>query len=213
MIALTREAIDAFFQALAQRTPCHLKVILTGGAQAMLCGGTRLTRDIDFGLLLRVVPEKREALWEQIETAVAEAAQETSVTVQFAEDIDRWSSITMFDYQKHTRPYRRFGRVTVHLLDPADWAVPKLARSFDSDTADLIEVLRQQRVSPMKLARVCGKSLCASPRSTALTLFRRQVESFFREHGKAVWGEEFDADKAIAQFHRAARIRLRPTKR
>lgn len=92
-------------------------------------------------------------------------------------------------------------------------AVPKLARSFDSDTADLIEALRQQKVEPEKLARVCGKSLRASPRSTALTLFRRQVENFFREHGKAVWGEGFDANKTIAQFHRAARIRLSPLKK
>ncbi len=211
MPELTQETVNAYFVALARRTPCRLKVILTGGAQAMLLGGVRPTLDIYFGLLLRVAPEEKETLWEQVETVVAEAARESGVIVQYAEDIDRWSSVVLLNYQKHTRLYRRFGKVSVHLLDPADWAVPKLARYVESDIEDLIAVLRQQKVKPEKLARVCGKSLRASPRSTALTLFRRQVEHFFRKYGKAVWGEKFDADKAIAQFHRAARIRLSPS--
>lgn len=41
---LTRDSLDAFFQALARRTPCRLKVILTGGAQALRLGGMGGTR-------------------------------------------------------------------------------------------------------------------------------------------------------------------------
>ena len=39
-----------------------------------------------------------------------------------------------------------------------------------------------------------------------LLVFRRQVEHFFRTHGRAVWGRGFDAGSAIAAFHRAAQI-------
>jgi hypothetical protein len=36
--------------------------------------------------------------------------------------------------------------------------------------------------------------------------FRRHVEHFFATHGAAVWGKRFDATRAVAAFHRAAKI-------
>jgi hypothetical protein len=104
------------------------------------------------------------------------------------------------------RLHRRLGRLSVHVLDPACWAVYKLARYLDSDVEDLRAVLRRQRVSSAALARLCGMSLRASPRSTQLFLFRKQVEHFFRNHGRAVWGRGFDAERALAAFRRGARI-------
>ena len=84
----------------------------------MLLGSRRTTADADFGL---VVSAHDEPLWPEVESAVITAARDTGVTVQYSNDIDRWSSIAMPDYQRHTRPYKRFGRVSVHLLDPAYW--------------------------------------------------------------------------------------------
>jgi len=66
--------------------------------------------------------------------------------------------------------------------------------------------LRGERLPSGRLARLCGESLRASPRSTHLFLFRKQVEHFFREHGTVVWGRRFDAVRAVAIFHRAAGI-------
>jgi len=178
-------------------------LILTGGAQAMLLGSRRTTADADFGL---VVSAHDEPLWPEVESAVITAARDTGVTVQYSNDIDRWSSVTIPPTRRRSRPHRRFGRLSVHVLDPACWAVYKLARYLDADVEDLRYVLRRAHVPSGALARLCGTSLRASPRSTQLFLFRRQVEHFFRAHGRAVWGRGFDAGSAIAAFHRAAQI-------
>jgi hypothetical protein len=201
MRGLTRADLGRFFAALGGRLPCPLRMVLTGGGEAMLLGGTRPTGDVDFGLV--VARERRHHLPE-IEAAIAEASAGTGVRVQYSTDIDRWSSVAIPPRRRRTRLLRRVGRLSIHLLEPACWAVYKLARYLDSDVEDLRAVLRRQRVPSAGLARLCGESLRASPRSTQLFLFRRQVEHFFREHGAAVWGRRFDPEVAIATFRRVA---------
>lgn len=203
MAALSRADLRKFFSALARRLPCRVKLVLTGGSEAMVLGGRRPTGDIDFGL---VVPGGRQGSWPEIEAAVAAAAREAGVAVQYSTDIDRWSPVAIPSGKLKTRPHRRIGPLTVHILDPYCWAVYKLARYLDSDIEDLLAVLRRQKVSSRGLARLCGRSLRFSPRSTHLFLFRRQVEHFFREHGTEVWGKKFDGEPTIAVFHRAAGI-------
>lgn len=173
--------------------------MLTGGAEAMLLGGVRPTGDVDFGVAVSGDPAP-------IERAIDAAAAETGVTVQYSTDIDRWSSVAIPPARLRTRPYRRIGRLSVHLLHPCCWAVYKLARYLDSDVDDLRAVLRRERPSPTALARLCGESLRASPRSSHLFAFRRHVEHFFATHGRFVWGRRFAPDRAICAFHRAAGI-------
>jgi hypothetical protein len=200
------EALDAFFEALAERVPCRVKIILTRGAEGLLLGSTRPTGDLDFGIALLTDEEAHERHWMEVEAAIAAASRVAQVTVQYSADIDRWSSITMPNYQRHTRLHRQFGRVWVHLLESAYWAVPKLARYLDSDAADIQAVLRAQGVKPEPLARLCGRALRASPRSTAQFSFRQHVEHFLRAHGPTVWGSDFDAEAAVRAFQRAAGI-------
>jgi len=206
---LSPAVLDAFFGELAARVPCRVKIILTGGAEALLLGSTRPTRDLDFGIALTAIPEVGEQHWAEVEAAIAEASQTTGVAAEYSGDIDRWSSIAMPDYQRHTRPYKRFGRVSVHFLEPAYWAVPKLARYLDTDTTDLEAVLRTQGVKPKHLARVCSRAFRASPRSTALFSFRQHVEHFYRTYGVGIWGGCFDAEAAIRTFRRGAGSQVR----
>ncbi len=110
----------------------------------------------------------------------------------------------MPNYQQHTQPHQRYGRVQVCLLEPVYWAVPKLARYLDTDAADIRAVFRAQGVKPAPLARLCGRALRASPRSTALFSFRQHVEHFFATHGPEIWGSDFDAESAVRVFQRAA---------
>jgi len=167
----------------------------------MLLGGTRPTRDIDFG-----VGGAGERRWPEIEAAILAAADESRVAVQYSTDIDRWSPVAIPPGRFKTRRLRRIGRLSVHLLDPGCWAVYKLARYLDADVDDLCSVLRRERLSPMMLARLCGESLQASPRSTQLFAFRRHVEHFFETYGERVWGKRFSAERAAAIFHRTAKI-------
>lgn len=209
MASLSRADLTKFFLALARRLPCRVRLILTGGSEAMLLGGHRPTADVDFGLK---VGDRESRFWPEIEGAVAAAAHETGVVVQYSTDIDRWSAVAIPRKKFKTQYYRRLGRLAVYLLDPGCWAVYKLARYLDSDVEDLIAVLRRQRqrISSLGLARLCGQSLRSSPRSTHLFLFRRQVEHFFRQHGATVWGRGFRSDRAISSFHRAATINPYP---
>jgi len=204
---LARADLTRFLAALARRLPCPATVVLTGGAEAMLLGGSRPTGDVDFGLSLSA---PRERFLPAVQAAVGAAAAETGLRVQYSTDIDRWSSVSIPSARRATRSYRRLGRLSVRLLEPTCWAVYKLARYLDSDVTDLRAVLRRERVPYLRLARLCGESLRVSPRSPQLLLFRRQVEHFFRAHGRAIWGPRFDPETAIAAFHRAAGIGTRP---
>jgi len=174
----------------------------------MVLGGTRPTGDVDFGVV-----GSRADRWTEIESAILAAAEEAGVAVQYSTDIDRWSSIAIPPRRWKTRPWRRIGPLSVHLLDPACWAVYKLARYLDADGDDLRSVLRHERVPPARLARLCGESLRTSPKSTQLLAFRRHVEHFFSAHGRAVWGSTFDSRRAIGAFHRAAGIAAASTRR
>ncbi len=203
MATLARADLDRFFRSLAGRIPCPVRLVLTGGGEALLLGGARPTGDLDFGL---VVAPKFEKHWTAVERAVGEASAETGIPVQYASDIDRWSSVSIPPRRRRTRLLRRLGRLSVHLLDPTCWAVYKLTRYLDADVADLRVVLRRQRITPHRLANICGESLRTSPRSTQLALFRRQVEHFLRDEGPRIWGPQFTAESAIRTFYRAARI-------
>lgn len=205
MTALRRADLKKFFSALARHLPAPAKIILTGGSEALLLGGNRPTGDLDFSL---VTSGRQPVLSSQVEAAIAAAAKEAGVAVQYSTDIDRWSQVAIPKAKTKTRFYKRFGPLTVRLLDPKCWAVYKLARYLDSDVEDLLSVLKRQRISWTALARLCGKCLRSSPRSTQLYLFRKQVEHFFRQHGRKIWGKSFKSERAVAVFLRAAKIRI-----
>lgn len=201
---MTRRQLHRFLKAFSAHAPVPLTVILTGAAAGSLMGSSRPSRDVDFAVTAR--GRRGRPPWDRIELAAQQATRETGIAANFAEDIARWSLISLLDYRRHTRPYRRFGTVEVRVLAPAYWAIGKLARYLDPDMRDLVQVLRAQRLAMEPLARLWGRALRASPRSTTCWMFRRQVEHFFQHRGRGIWGRSFHADRAIAAFHRAARI-------
>jgi hypothetical protein len=200
---LAPDDLDRLFREIARRLPRAATIVLTGGSEAMLLGGARPTRDVDFGWSSADPSDEDGGA---IEAAFLEAAAATGIAIEYSTDIDRWSSVSVPRSRVRSRPYRRVGLLRVRLLDPACWAVYKLARYWESDVSDLVQVLPRTRVGPLRLASLAGESLRASPRSPQLFLFRRQVEHFFREHGTSIWGNRFSAARAIARFHAAAGI-------
>jgi hypothetical protein len=200
---MSPRAIDRFFRTLAREFSGSLTVIVTGAAAGSLWGYVRPSQDIDFGV--RLSRHDQDA-WERFQAAVDRTVQQTGIQVNYAEDIDRWGSITLLDYRRHTVPYRRFGRLSVRLLDPVYWSIGKLGRYFELDVNDVVKVLRRQRVPESSALRLWGRVLRASPRSTAVTQFRFQVEHFLRTHGRTIWGGAFDPESAIRRFQHAAGI-------
>jgi hypothetical protein len=197
---MSPEQINRFFRTLAKELPHPTTIILTGAAAGSLLGHVRASADVDFAIL---TGSDDAARWQQVEAAIARVELLTKIQAQYAEDIDRWSSVSLLDYRRHTRRYRRFGSLDVRILDPSYWAIGKLSRYLPQDRADLVAVFSRHRLSPESLVRLWARALRASPRSLALTQFRDHIEDFLRSDGVRIWGRTFDAEATIQRFRRA----------
>lgn len=196
---MNKKQIERYFKTLSKIYPRKCRVILTGAAAGALYGRVRATMDIDFSA--------ETADWEHFSKAVEQTSLRTGITAQYAEDIDRWSPITLMDYKKRTFIYGWFGPVEVRLMEPSYWAIGKLSRYLDPDIGDLIKVFKKTRTPWREVASVTGRALRKSPKSTACFLFKRQTEDFFKRFGKKIWGRAFDAKEAISLFYQRAGVR------
>jgi hypothetical protein len=191
--------IERFFRILSQEAPFPATAILTGAAAAALWGHVRPSLDIDFAVQLRRPSAER---WRILEEAIEQAVRRAGISVNYAEDIDRWSAVSLLDYRRHTRRYRRFGQLEVRLLDPAYWSIGKIGRYLEPDIQDLVAVFTRRRVAPERVLSVWSRALRESPRSLAVTQFARQAEHFLRSYGARIWGARFDAERAVTRLRR-----------
>lgn len=194
--------IGAFFRELDRRIDAPVIVLVTGGAAAIIQGVKRATHDIDFELNLKKPGRGTISKWEKVQKAVEDTGRATGITPQYAEDIDRWSAIAL--PAKTSRSYLKLGKVDVRVLDPAPWAVGKLARCLASDVDDLRTVFKKVPSDPRKLARFWGKALGLSPASNSLGIFRRQVEWFFDTYARDIWDSSADSLELKKIFNRTA---------
>ena len=204
---MTRRRIEQFLKTLAAELDRPARLYLTGAAAAAFLGRVRPSLDIDFGLEIR---DPDPASWRAVQEAVNRASKLSGIAASAAEDIDRWGMISLLDYKKTSRRHGRFGQLEVRTLHPLNWSIGKLTRFLDVDIDDVVQVFRRQSIKAPAAARLWGRALRASPASTAQFQFRRQVETFFRAQGRAVWGTRFASEGAIALFYRAANIPLPP---
>ena len=193
--------IDAFFKTLAREFDEKAVVVLTGAAAGAILGRARPSLDIDFAVELA-----RSGDWDKLARAVERTVKLAGISANYAEDIDRWGMVTLLDYRKHARPYKKFGGIEVRILEPEYWSIGKMTRYLDPDVRDLIQVFKTQKVPAARLARLWGRALRESPSSTGLHQFRRQVEHFLATYGREIWGKEFDPEPAVRAFHREAGI-------
>lgn len=198
-----KERVHEFFEVLARELDRPARVILIGAAAGALWGSTRPSQDVDFEIQLAHPDPSAE---KGFLAAVQRTVERTGLQANYAEEIGRWGMISLLDYRQHTSRYRRFGKLEVHLLDPAYWAIGKLDRYVQSDVQDIELVLRKQESPWDHVVHVWGRALRESPLSEAGLLYRKHVEHFLRMHGRDIWGTHFDAAAAIRAFHRHAGI-------
>ncbi len=207
---MRKQEVIRYFRILSKiyKRPC--RVILTGAALGTVYGGVRATFDIDFALKMKSNSRKRrEEDWQAFADAIAKTTLRTGIAAQYAEDIDRWSSITYLDYENRTRLFKKFGSIEIRVLDPVYWAIGKLTRYLSPDIRDLIQILGRTKTPWRKLAQIAGRALRMSPKSTACFLFRMNVEDFLKSYGTQIWSKTFDSELAIRHFHKAAHIKLK----
>lgn len=201
---MNRKEIERFFKGIAMDFRGEATVFLTGAAAGSVMGGVRPSLDVDFGIQLKSRDPK---VWNQLVSAIEKNKTLTGLGTNYDEDIDRWGMITLLDYKKHTKAFKRFGSLAVRVLEPAYWSIGKMTRYLDPDVQDMVAVFKAQKTPAVKLAKLWGKALKASPRSEALSTFRKQVEHFLRAYGPGIWGKKFEASKAIAEFYRSAGLK------
>lgn len=182
--------IDDFFKQASKEIPTPTTIVLVGGAAALLMGGVRPTEDIDFA-----VTSKSPA--DLVAQGIAACEKSSGIRTEYAEDIERWSMITLLDYKKHTRPYKTFGKLKVAILEPEYWSIGKVGRYYDSDVSDMVVVFKKQKTDPKKVSRVWGRSLRESPLSDDFFHFRKHACHFAQTYGKKIWGSKFDAGAFI----------------
>lgn len=202
---MVQKQIDRFFQTLSQEikgvVKRKTKIILTGAAAGILLGGNRPSIDIDFAF------SGDKKYLKSIEDAIKRASGITGIAVNFSEDIDRWSQITFLDYKRHTLAYKTFGKIEVSILSPAYWSIGKIARYLDPDVDDLVKILKNNPVFYLDLAKLLGKALLKSPRSSASFAFKTHVEHFFKTYGKLIWGKGFNTHKCLLAFQKGSGIK------
>lgn len=206
--------IHRFFEDLNLRLARPVRILLTGGAAAILQGVDRATFDIDFEIALKKIGGKSAVspdAWDAVQKALAETAFSTGITPQYDEDIDQWSSIAL--PAKESRLYRRFGKVEVRILDPALWAIGKLTRYLSTDIHDLRIVLKTANAKSKPTVRLWGTALGISPASSTQGTFRKQVESFLDEYAREIWGNQEDPSELKRLFGEAAQKARRQRKR
>jgi hypothetical protein len=198
--------IERFFKGIAKDFPEDATVYLTGAAAGALMGGVRPSLDVDFGVELKGAGTKR---WERLTAAIEKNKALTGLGSNYDEDIDRWGMITLMDYRKHAKLFKKYGKLKVKILEPAYWSIGKMTRYLQPDIADMETVFRKKKVPVVLLTGVWGKALKNSPRSASLLLFRKQVEDFLAHSGPKIWGKTFDVVAAIENFHQSAGLKLK----
>lgn len=199
---MTSRDIDRFFKALAREWPYPTEILLIGGAAAVIGGSRRPTYDVDFEVAFGGRRSSEDA--EVFAVALRKAEDASGVQGQFTEDIGAWSPITLPPWRGSASPWKRYGPITVKLLDPAFYVVSKLRRGDADDFADLVLVARKSGVNWRRVASLCGRAVKLSPSSTILRGFIRRVEYFFSVRAREVWGTGFRPAPAIAIFRLAS---------
>ena len=200
---MKKNTIDLFFTELDRRLQRPAEVILTGAAAGALMGHVRPSLDIDFEIRLegRRVRNRDSSL---LETAIQETSKKTGLAVNYSKDISRWSMIEYLDYREKARLYKVIGKISVKVMSPEHWTLGKMGRFLEIDIRDLLKVIKKKKLRSRRLVALWANALRSSILSIEKGRFRDHVFYFLTTHGKKLWGRDFDPERAIRHFKRAA---------
>ena len=172
--------IDNYFRTLSQELNVKTRIILIGGAAALIMGGVRPTRDVDFEIETKASPE-------QIEQSIRISENKSGLASEYSGNIERWSMLNLPGYRKHTKTYKKFGKLTVDILKPEYWSIGKIGRYLDSDIQDMLSVFKEQKTRPENLMKVWKEVIKTSPVSDELFHFKKHMEHFMKTFGEKLW--------------------------
>lgn len=196
---MRNQSINLFLKVLADELDTPAEVILTGAGAGFLLGHIRPSLDLDFEIRLKKKTKKAQI---QLEEAVAKATKISGLSAQYSENIGGWSMISYLGYRKRAIPYRQFRKLKVKIMAPEYWTIGKMARFFELDIQDMIQVIKKKKIKPAPLIRLWAKALISSSLSIECGQFRSHVVDFIRKYGKKIWGSPTNTVRLIELFKR-----------
>ena len=196
--------IDQFFSELDKGIDQPVKVILTGAMAGIILGNIRPSMDIDFEIEFSSLNKPPENLIQKIEATIQTTSDKLKIPAQYSESIQEWSQISFLDYRESSTRYKQIGKVEVRMMSPEHWSVGKIARYLELDEMDVTYVFKKHKIEAERIAEFWGRALKASSRSDKSREFRDHVVHFFKQNGKKIWKENFNADAVVAVFKSTA---------
>ncbi len=169
MSALTLDRLFALLEDYVHRTGRRLDVLLVGRLALYAYGSQEArTEDVDAEL-------------DQDVEEVGTFLKQHGIPSNLSENISGWSIVSLPPgYRHRARVLHQRGQLRVLLLDPVDFVVSKLRRGTDQDFADAEFVARQHHVAAADVSAFADAAIAASPKDTALFVFRKAVALFLQ---------------------------------
>ncbi len=193
---MERGALDQFFAEVGRGLTHPMRVYLTGGTVTFPWGGNRPPEGVGFGI--HACGPAAMDCQGQLETA----GEGTGIPVRLKGLPGIMERLYLPDFKRGAKLYRRFGRLSVYLLDWRYWSLGKLCRNEASDLRDLQVVINKIRPSPYDLIRFWGKTIREGASTLYLPSLVEAVEGFFQKHGREIWGEQLEIARLTAGFRR-----------
>ncbi|HBF13780.1 MAG TPA: hypothetical protein DDW49_10440 [Deltaproteobacteria bacterium] len=200
---MLKKDIDNFFKQLNLELKHPIVVYLTGGVASCFLGGVRPTQDIDCAI-------KGSSHWSEIDSAVKNVSRQTGIACEYAEDISRWGMVGYTRFEKNAKFYKKFGKISVSILEPTIWSVGKINRYTIDDVLDVEAVFKKQKISAKKAVEMWGAAFNESPPSTEKGMFAKRVFHFLANSGGKIWGAKFDAKNFNLLFSKKIHLKAAP---
>lgn len=167
MFPLTLERVIETLKEFTKANNADIELILIGGLALHYYGlKDRATIDID-----AEVKGDIEGLFEFL--------KQKNIPSDMGEDIAGWSVVTMPPgYRERTIRIYKDEHLTVKVLHPLDFVVAKLRRATEEDLEDAAFVVKQFGLGPEEIKEAAERVIKASPKDTALFVFRKNVDLF-----------------------------------
>jgi Nucleotidyltransferase of unknown function (DUF6036) len=167
--ALTLDHILALFEEYVCQTGQRLDVLLIGRLALYAYGSSEAQTD-DVDAELRQDVERVGAFLKQ-----------HGVPSNLSENISGWSIVALPPgYRDRAKVLHERENLRVALLEPADFVISKLRRGTEQDFTDAEFVARRYGVTPQTIQAAADAALAASPKDTALFVFRKAVSLFLQ---------------------------------
>ena len=169
MSALTLDHILTLFEEYVRQTGQRLDVLLIGRLALYAYGSSEArTDDVDAELAQDV-------------ERVGAFLKQRGVPSNLSENISGWSIVSLSPgYRDRAKVLHERENLRVAVLEPTDFIVSKLRRGTEQDFSDAEFVAQRYGVTPQAVQAAADAAVAASPKDTALFVFRKAVALFIR---------------------------------